>query len=398
MKFFKTNLPLKAFSLLIAIALWVYVAQALSPDIEKTVNGVPVVFTNTEALEEKGLFLLKDKEHTVNLKLSGKRKALVDVNASNVTALCDVKDITEIGNHAAYTNVILPVGGVEILEKSPASLQVEVDYYQTATKEIQIEAGGLPKSGFVVGDMRVTPNAVEISGPKSVVDGVDSAKARVDLQDRDADAVSVSAITLYGANGREINSTYVKLGAKTAEVHCEIQKTQSVKVAPRLARDFSGDMIFEIDAASVKDAALAGAADALEGLSYIKTKPLEPVQMAEGDFEAALDLPAKVRQIDAAPYTFRLVSAPRAEKTVPAGDVKLVQLAEGLSAALRSAESLEAVRLVGSRAALDKITNAAAALNLSGLGPGSFTVQADILADGVWVLGEYPVEVEITQK
>ena len=53
----KSDSALKVLSLVIAIALWFYVVQVESPDINRTIKDVPVVFTQKSLLEEREVVL-----------------------------------------------------------------------------------------------------------------------------------------------------------------------------------------------------------------------------------------------------------------------------------------------------------------------------------------------------
>ena len=77
----KSDLPLKVFSVMIAICLWFYVVQVQSPDMDRVIKGVPVVFTQKNILEEKNLIVLNDNEHTIDIKIRGSRKYVMEVSS-----------------------------------------------------------------------------------------------------------------------------------------------------------------------------------------------------------------------------------------------------------------------------------------------------------------------------
>lgn len=315
MKQTKGDLPLKVLSVLIAIGLWFYVVQIQSPDIERTIKGVPVVFTQKAALEEKGLILLNDKEHTMDIKIKGKRKYVVDVNSTNLTVLADVSSIDETGTHTVFTNIILPYGNLEVVNKSPTMLTVDVDNLVTVEKEIQIKVNGEPRTDYIVGNITKSQETVSLKGPKSIIDGIQTVSAEIDVNGKDADIEEKEVpIKTYGSNEKEIKSSYITPSAQTVEVRCEILKTKLVDIVPVLAEDLQeGKSTFQLDTNSVKRIRIAGARDVIDTLSAVQTKPIPLSAVNEdGDAAAELELPVGIRSLDGEKFTFRFtqVAAP----------------------------------------------------------------------------------------
>lgn len=312
-----SDFALKVLSVLIAISLWFYVVQIQSPDMERTVKGIPVVFTQQSTLEKRGLILMNDTEHTIDIKIRGKRKYVMDVSAENTTVLADVSAIDDKGTHTVYTSIVLPYGNLEIINQHPSALTVEVDNLVTVTAEVEAEAVGVPKSDFVTGTLTVSPQQVDLKGPKSLLDGVSKVTAEVDVADRDTDAETVVPLKFYGANGKEIKSSYITAEVTEAEVRCEILKTKQVNIRPTFSgHNTDGVGEYRLDAGSSKEIKIAGPEDLLDKLTEIRTKPISASDINEkGEAVAELDLPQGVRSLEGSSFTFRFVP-----QNVPQGE------------------------------------------------------------------------------
>ena len=133
----KKDISTKIISLLFAIFMWFYIIQVQNPEIEKNIKGIPVQFTKSQ-LEERGLTLTNDKEVQIDVKVRGQRKHISNIKKEDIAAVADVSNINSTGTHEVNINVILPYGGVELLEQSPQHITVTVDEIVVAEKEILI--------------------------------------------------------------------------------------------------------------------------------------------------------------------------------------------------------------------------------------------------------------------
>ncbi len=306
---FRDDMALKIISVLIAIGLWFYVVQVQSPDIERTVKGIPVVFSQKDSLEKKGLSLLNDKEHTIDIKIRGKRKYVMDASAENITVLADVSGISETGSHTLYTNIVLPYANLEITNQSPSALNITVDKLVAVKKDIIVRTTGTPKDGFAAGKITVAPKTVTLKGPKTILDGVSSVVAELDIKDKSSDIETILPIKIYGSNEREIKSAYISTDISETEVRCEILKTKLVDIQPII--DGAGLLEhseYRLDAASLKQVKVAGSEEQIDALVQIRTKRISPNSIKEnGEVTVELELPPGIRSLEGDSFTLRLV-------------------------------------------------------------------------------------------
>lgn len=394
-KFFKTDLALKIASVVIAIVMWFYVVQVQSPEIETTITEVPVSFTQKEALEAKGLTVLKDKEHTIDIKLRGRRKVIVDVNNTNITVLADVSKIDSPGTHSVATNVVLPIGGVEIVKKTPAALDIEVDELMTKELEVQAALTGEPEEGYVLGSVTLEPSVITVKGPRTVVEGISSLKVSADLTGKNADVTGVAPVQVYGSNEKEIKSPYITLSAETVQVTCPILKTRTVSVYPSLSGSLlEQDIAYELDAGSTRTVNIAGPADVVDALQFVRTEEIGSLENNEA--QAGLLLPTGVRSLDGDRLSFRFVEKPRATKDVPVTDITAVNGKEGADFSILSQDV--SVTLVGTDDALGLIQNTTGFIDLKGLGAGRHSVPLTLsYLENAWPVTTIYIDVEIAQ-
>ena len=87
-------------SILVAIALWVYVDRGLSVEVTMKVNNVPVEFSGEDTtLADKNLMLLSGYDTTIDLVLKGPRSELFKLDKSKVRIVADTSSIQEFGQN-----------------------------------------------------------------------------------------------------------------------------------------------------------------------------------------------------------------------------------------------------------------------------------------------------------
>ncbi len=309
----KSDLPLKVFSVVIAICLWFYVVQVQSPDMDRVIKGVPVVFTQKNILEEKNLIVLNDNEHTIDIKIRGSRKYVMEVSSEDVTVLADVSNIESTGRHIVFTNIVLPYANLEVINKNPSMLSVDVDDLVTVEKPVEAVIEGAPKDSYMVGNLTANPQTVKIQGPKTIIDGIQSVAAFVDVDGKSADTAGTVPVRVLGTNNKEIKSQLLTFSTGEIEVHAELLKTKTVKLEPVFTESFHTSDELVLDENSIKEIKIAGVQTMVDSLNAIKTKPIAAADLNEnGEVTVKLDLPQGVRSLDGDSFTLRFGRKPPA--------------------------------------------------------------------------------------
>lgn len=306
-KTMKSDLALKIFSAVIAVSLWFYVVQVENPDMNKTIKNVPVVFSQQQSLEEKGLIFLNDIEHTIDVEVRGSRQYVMDVDSKNMTVLADISGIDSVGRHTVHTNVVLPYANLQLINKKPSTLTVEVDELSAVKKPIEVLTEGTPKDSYAVGNLTTSAEEITVKGPKTLIDSIQSVAVMVDVSGKTADVIGMAPITVLDTNGKEIKSQLLTFSETEVEVHAEILKTKTMElelVFSENAQNLQNDYV--LDESSVKEIRIAGAQALLNVMSKVKTKPISDRDMdANGEVTVELDLPLGVRSLDGESFVLR---------------------------------------------------------------------------------------------
>ena len=124
-------------SLLASTLLWVYVTTSEGDVIERTYEGVQVVFKGQETLLEKdGLVISNVSSNTVSVRLRTTRREISKLSASNMVAVVDVTKFNSNGNYNQSVSIEFPAGSdtssIDIVNTLPLSISFNID--KTSTK------------------------------------------------------------------------------------------------------------------------------------------------------------------------------------------------------------------------------------------------------------------------
>lgn len=299
----RKDLSTKIISLLFAIFMWFYIIQVQNPEIEKNIRDIPVQFTKSE-LEGRGLTLTNDKEVQIDVKIKGQRKHILSIKKEDIAAVADVSNIDSTGTHKININVILPYGGIELLEQNPQHITVTVDEIVVAQKEVLINQIGNPKSGYCVSDYKVTPEKIKIKGPKSIVNTIEALAADVDVGGADEDVTIADApISFIGTSGEVFNTPYITMEKEMVDVHCTISKKKTVAIDVR----FADGVNYDLADTSVKSVEIAGDEDVIGQIDKISTYKITSGMISKnGEVVVRLELPEGVKSLNGETITLKL--------------------------------------------------------------------------------------------
>lgn len=247
--FFAKDAALKIISFIISIILWIYIIAVIDPAVDVTVRDIPIQYIEQIKLADKGLSVLDYNKPTVEVKIRGSRKRLAKLDAKNVAATVDLSSVTEIGTHSLPVNITVPYEYQEVIFKKPSVVDVTVDKIVEERKNIEIIAKNGLKSGYIAGDIKVTPSSVLLKGASAIVNQVSSAKVELDYAESSADIYQSAKIMLFDSAGQLLESdNRLYQDVTSVDLYCPVMELKTVPVKVR----YTGYLPGNIDSDDVK--------------------------------------------------------------------------------------------------------------------------------------------------
>lgn len=160
--FITENLWLKLASIFLAVILWFFV---MSSGRSVIIKEIPVQYINMpQSLE------MVDMAKNVSVVIEGQKRLLSGLNQGDVSVVVDLENMKAGKNSYSLSkkNIKLPKS-LLINSISPETLSLTLE--ERLKKEVSVKPVivGQPEEGFAVESIKITPERVQIEGPKSLI-------------------------------------------------------------------------------------------------------------------------------------------------------------------------------------------------------------------------------------
>ncbi len=287
------NLPLKVFSVILALILWTHVMVNVDPDKPKKFKNIPVVIDNAE-LEERELVVVSPIKPTVNVKINGKHSKLKDILESDIVAKVDLSNFEE-GEAVARIEIedIREVSRSQV-EVIPKTIKFKIE--KIIEREINIETvldGEIPK-GYTSGQPELSEKIVKIKGPRSLVESVDRAVVNVGLTNETEDIKKNGLpITIFNKEGEEIQD--ISKDISKVDVQISVSQIKKVSIEPNIINRSAENQDVKYMLVPQVVEIMGKKAD-LDKIDKIKTKPIDATTIYTG-MAVTLDIPRNTHLI-----------------------------------------------------------------------------------------------------
>ena len=261
-------------SILVAVAIWVYVDVEKAPERTKTIRDIPVEFSGeSTTLADKNLMLLSGYDTTVDLTSKGTKRELVKINKDNVRLVASTSSIDSVGVHTLRWDVVYPDG----VQSSALSVdwaskyKVTVTVGELYTKEVPVNCvvTGTVADGYFTGETVLDPTTLVLRGQRDDLLNVAYAKLTVDISDATRSVIQTESVQLYDNDDNPVDNSNIRTNASLIQAKVPVLTTKEVSLAVELSGvpGSAGQSIkTTITPSSVR---LIGEADVLENIDEI---------------------------------------------------------------------------------------------------------------------------------
>lgn len=281
------DIAAKIMSVVIAFVIWLYAISANSPVYEGSVSGVAVSIENVPT----GLSVISGLDHTIEVKVQGKRSEVLALTANDVKAYVDASGCLEPGTHTLSVNVTLP-SNMKLSEKYPDTVTVYLD--STTSKQLPISIN--LKNYTIDADCvleKSTPDlsTVTVKGPADELKKIKEAVVTIEPGNITSSMNASGSVVLYDNDGKIYSNPYVTCSAADVLVRIEIHKYKTVPLTVKYKYGYFNDETADItiEPSSIK---VKGAAEVIDNLESINIATVDETEiMSDGTIVYGLDLP-----------------------------------------------------------------------------------------------------------
>lgn len=359
------NWGLKLISLMLAFVLWFLVVQIDDPQESRSFPNIPVKLINTELLDAEGkVYEVLGNTDMVRVTIRAPRSITKDLQASDIVAEADMSKLTDINTIAiSYT-----VAGVDsdYIRGDHDVVRLSVEERATKWISVKYQIQGEPGENYIVSDVMMDQNRIEVTGPKSAVEKISYARLEVDVTGATANMNLNVEPQLYDAEDKLLELPSVKRNVSYVHMAVEVLATKEVPVETNYmgipADGYLVTGVVECNPSTVK---IAGTASVLAGVTKISI-PEEEMNITgeSSDMVNVINikeyLPENVKLADSSFNGRVMVTVyiePKVEKTFAFGSESftVINVPEGYRAEIVETEEPYTLKISGLNAAVSAV-------------------------------------------
>ncbi len=401
------HLDLKLLSLIIAILIWIVVANVDNYKTTKQITGIEIEFTNGSAITEKNKVYEVPEGTTIDVVVKGPRSVVEGLTKDDFKAVADLSKMSITNAVSVEVSAVRSSVEKEVtIVYSNNAINVAVEDKVEKQLPITVKTSGNVADGYAISNKTAAPNLITIKGAESIVNTISEVYVDVDVSNANKDIVAYGEPVFVDYAGKTIESEKFEYDVKTVEVSIEVKKTKELRVKVATSGDVrDGYQISSIDYQPTSIVVVGNAED----LAKIDEVLIDDVDVtnASSDMETSVALaeylPSEISIADGTEeIMIKVMIEQLQEKTIDIenDDINIVGKKDGYTYTFTNKDGLE-IKVKGLKDKLRdiKVANMLPSIDVSEYGTGKYTFTVSLKEDsGVTIEGEYTVELEIGKE
>ena len=227
------NLGFKILAVVFAFILWLVVYNTDDPTITVSYTTNVTVENASVVTDMNKCYEVLNGTNTVSFAVTAKSSVLNKLEDTDFTAVADMNRmiVNEDGDKANVPIEIISKRSNSSLKYNEKNKYLEVSLEDLMKRRFIITAdtSGKVADGYALGEVTVTnPNVLNVSGPASIVNKIDSVVATIDVDGMSMNLSDNVIPALYDADGQEIDTTKLKLSNTTVTISAKILSVKEI--------------------------------------------------------------------------------------------------------------------------------------------------------------------------
>lgn len=401
------HIGLKILSFVLAVVVWIIVANVDDYKTTKQISGIEIEFINGEAITEKDKVYEAPAGTTIDIVVKGRRKVVEELTSDDFKAVADLSKMS-------VTNAVkVEISAVSSSVAKDLTISYTNDSVVIAVEDkikkqlpITVRTTGEVEEGFAIRNKTATPNLITVEGAESVVNTIEQVVVDVNVTNASHSLTAYANPVFLDKNEKGIDSAKFSYDEKQIETAVEILPTKELDVKVKTVGNLKkGYALAGVDYQPTSILVVGEAKD----LEKVDEIVIDDIDVADGDadFETSVNimdyLPDGIALADDTTDIMIKVMIEEVEEkkmTIHVDDINIVGKQEGLTYTYKSGDkyTLRAKGLKGNMDEL-KIANLIPSINVTGYRAGTYTFTVSFREiSGIELLDTLTVELEITQE
>ncbi len=286
---FTKNIGLKILAAVLSIILWVTIVNLNDP-VTTASFRISVNVTNENVLKDKGEYYTVEDGNPVQFHVQAKRSILEKLTASDFSATADLSLMDSSGRVPVTITAMRYTNRVTI-SQTQRYLKLKIGKNASNRFIIDAKTTGTPEKGYVLDSVKVSPNAISVSGPEDKVSKIASVTATCNIDGISADMTEAVVPKFYDKNGAQINTTGLTFSKDSVNISVTIRMSKSVRINVQSSGKLPDGMELAGITTDPTTVSIMGLPEKLNEISEI-TIPSSVVDLSaiNGDWSTTVDL------------------------------------------------------------------------------------------------------------
>lgn len=399
---------LKVMSLVIAIVIWIIVANVDDYKTTKQISGIEIEFVNGNAITEKNKVYEVPEGTTIDIVVKGRRSVVEELTSEDFKATADLSKMSVTNAVTVEVSAISSYVARDLtISYTNNAVTIAVENKIEKQLPITVRADAEVAEGYAIRNKTATPNLITVKGAESVVNTIEEVVVDVDVTGANHNLTANAQPVFLDHNGEVIESTKFEYDVDEVAVSVEILQTKKLSVRVKTA----GEVKEEYAIASIDyqptSILVVGEAEDLAKVDEVLIDDVDVTDCSK-DLETSVViadyLPSGIALADdIEEVMIKVMIEAVEEKTLvlEADDINVVGKEQSYQYAFTDSEGGYSIKVRGLKDNLDKlkVTNLIPSINVEGYGPGIYTFTVNLKEiKGVEVLDTLMVELEIKSE
>ncbi len=398
---------LKVISLVIAIVVWIIVANLDDYKTTKQISGIEIEFVNGDAITEKNKVYEVPEGTTIDIVVKGRRSVVEELTSEDFKAVADLSKMSVTNAVTVEVSAISSYVARDLtISYTNNAVTIAVENKIEKQLPIAVRADAEVAEGYAIRNKTATPNLITVRGAESVVNMIEEVVVDVDVTGANHNLTANAQPVFLDHSGEVIESTKFEYDVDEVAVSVEILQTKKLSVRVKTAGEVKdGYAIASIDYQPTS-ILVVGEAEDLAKVDEVLIDDIDVTDCSK-DLETSVViadyLPSGIALADDnEEVMIKVMIEAVEEKTLAleADDINIVGKDQSYQYTFTDSEGYS-IKVRGLKDNLEKlkVTNLIPSIDVEGYGPGIYTFTVNLKEiKGIEILDTLTVELEIKSE
>ena len=277
------NIGLKILALLIAVIVWWVVMNIDDPLVKKTINGVSVELRNDDDLIDKGYIYEVESGNVIAITIWAPESVAKELKSSDFIAYADLSQLSPLTDTANITVECVKSDVKNDIKEITSKIQVvklSIDNKQTAEVPVTTAIVGNPAENYVIGDISISQNKIDITGAASVIEKIVRAEIKYDVSNMMQSGNEMVTPVFYDENNNVVDTGAIQLSRNSLRLSVVINPTKWIGITINPSVTVADDYKMVGYSLSFDQVKIAGTQESLANISAIDL-PSDAIELTD---------------------------------------------------------------------------------------------------------------------